>query len=329
MSSVLPLPVCIRALVKRYGPTLAVDGLDLEVAPGEIVGLLGPNGAGKTTTLECLLGLRPPDSGELRLGGLDVRTRLTEALRCVGAQIQPAALQGKITPREALTFFASFYSFPADTENLLARFALAEKADAPFDSLSSGQRQRLSVALAFVNRPALLVLDEPTTGLDPHARRELHRILTEHRSGGGAVLLSTHDLDEAQRLCDRVAILHRGHLIATATPEALIARTGAATRIVFQTARPLEAKLLATLPTLLDVALTTVPEKPARTGTEASPPQHELRTTAPARTIGTLTAWLQAEHHELSTLQLLPPTLEDAFVALTGEGWDGATEASL
>ena len=328
MSATTPLLVSIRALTKRYGTTLAVDGVDLAIAPGEIVGLLGPNGAGKTTTLECLLGLRTPDSGEILLDGIDGRTRPSDALRRVGAQIQPAALQDKITPREALTFFASFSATPAGIDKLLARFALIEKADARFDSLSSGQRQRLCVALAFVNRPALLVLDEPTTGLDPQARHALHRILEDHRAGGGAVLLSTHDLDEAQRLCDRVVILHRGRLVASAPPAELIARTGAATRIVFQTALPLAADRLATLPGVSPVAQASVPAKPATAGTEACAP-HQLRTTEPARTIAALTELLQAEHNELRALQLQPPTLEDAFVALTGEGWDTQPEAGV
>lgn len=301
------------ALHKRYGAAVAVAGLDLEVAPGEIVGLLGPNGAGKTTVLECLLGLRPADTGEILLDGSDVRTHPAEARRRVGAQIQPAALQDKITPREALTFFAAFHHTPADTGELLLRFGLTEKADAQFDTLSAGQRQRLSVALAFVNRPALLILDEPTTGLDPQTRRALHAILVAHRAAGGAVLLSTHDLDEAQRLCDRVAILHRGRLVAAGSPDQLLARTGAATRLEFRTARPLPANLL--------VELQAAGREPGQPPTDASA-AYLLRTTEPTRAIAALTQVMQSTGNELRELQLRPPTLEDAFVALTGEGWD-------
>lgn len=301
-----PPLVRLRALVKRYGATAAVDGLSLEVAPGEILGLLGPNGAGKTTTLECLLGLRRPDSGEILLDGRDVLADPVAARRRIGAQIQPGALQDKITPREALAFFASFHVEPADTTELLHRFGLGEKADARFDTLSDGQRQRLSVALAFVNRPALLVLDEPTTGLDPLTRRALHRILVDHRTAGGAVLLSTHDLDEAQRLCDRVAILHRGRLVATAAPEELLNRSGAATSIEFRTARALAC---------------------AEAAAGADGAYQHLRTTEPARTVAALTARIAADGNELLELRVRPPTLEDAFVALTGEGWDREPEA--
>ncbi len=299
--------VRIRALVKRYGVAPAVDGLSLEVGPGEIVGLLGPNGAGKTTTLECLLGLRRPDSGEIALDGHDVLTQPAAARRRIGAQIQPAALQDKITPREALAFCAAFYESPAAIAELLARFGLTEKADARFDTLSSGQRQRLSVALAFVNRPALLVLDEPTTGLDPQTRRALHQILRDHRAAGGAVLLSTHDLDEAQRLCDRVAILHRGRLVADASPEELLTRSGAATRIEFRTARPFAF---------------------AGATSDADGVRHQLRSTKAASTVSAVTAAIEAGNNELVELRLSPPSLEDAFVALTGEGWDGQAEVA-
>ncbi len=231
MSPAPPLLASLRTLTKRYGATLAVDGASLAVAPGEIVGLLGQNGAGKTTLLECLLGLRTADAGEVTLAGLDLRMQPRAALRVVGAQLQPSALQDKITPREALRFHAALHGVAADVAALLARFGLAEKADARFDTLSTGQRQRLALALALVHRPALLVLDEPTTGLDPQTRRALHQILRDHRAGGGGVLLSTHDLAEAERLCDRVAILHRGRIVADAAPAALLARAGAGTRL--------------------------------------------------------------------------------------------------
>ncbi len=315
-----PAPLLrLVALHKRYGAAVAVAGVDLEVAPGEIVGLLGPNGAGKTTVLECLLGLRPADTGEITLDGCDLRTRPSAARRRVGAQIQPAALQDKITPREALTFFASFHREPADTGELLDRFGLAEKADARFDTLSAGQRQRLSVALAFVNRPTLLVLDEPTTGLDPQTRRALHAILVAHRTGGGAVLLSTHDLDEAQRLCDRVAILHRGRLVALGSPDELLAHTRATTRLEFRTAQPLANAALAEL----QAGQLAPPQPPVNASTG-----YRLRTTEPTRAIAALTQVVQATGNELLELQLRPPTLEDAFVALTGEGWDGDREAA-
>ena len=162
----------------------AVRGVSFEVASGEIFGLLGPNGAGKTTTLECLLGLRRPDAGAITIDGIDVAAHPAQARRRVGAQLQAATLQDKITPRQALGLFAAFYREPAPVGDLLERFALAARADAPFDSLSGGQRQRLFLALAFVNQPRLLVLDEPTAGLDPQARRELHGLIAGLRTAG-------------------------------------------------------------------------------------------------------------------------------------------------
>src|SRR5512142_325834 len=182
MPEPLTAGVSVQELTKRYGTVDAVRGVSFEVAAGEIFGLLGPNGAGKTTTLECILGLRRPDAGAIVLGGVDAIARPGQAKQLVGAQLQDAALQDKITPRQALALFAAFYPAPAGVEELIGRFALAAKADAPFDSLSSGQRRRLFLALAFVNRPQLVVLDEPTAGLDPQARRRLHQIIAGVRT---------------------------------------------------------------------------------------------------------------------------------------------------
>ncbi|SRR5579862_3907194 len=200
----------LRDLVKRYGGVEAVRGVSFEVAPGEIFGLLGPNGAGKTSILECAIGLRQPDGGSVRVCGLAP----ADAKERIGAVLQATALHDKITPREALRLFGSFYSRHADYEALLRRFALMEKADAPFDSLSGGQRQRIALALAFVNEPEMVFLDEPTAGLDPRARRELHKTILQTRAEGRAVFLTTHSIEEAEILCDRIAILHRGRIAA-------------------------------------------------------------------------------------------------------------------
>ena len=297
----------LHALVKHYGRTKAVDGVSFAVGPGEIVGLLGSNGAGKTTTLECVLGLRVATSGTVRFEDAELRPASRCARLRLGVQLQPPALQDKITPREALAFAAACCPEPADVPELLARFGLTAKADAPFDTLSTGQRQRLAVALAFVNRPTLLVLDEPTTGLDPQTRRALHEILVAHRAAGGAVLLSTHDLDEAQRLCDRVVLLHRGRVVADDTPPGLIARAGVAAGIRFSTARPLSAESLQPLALRATAGDTTL-----------------LRTNDPVRSLVALTGAVQRERNELTMLQLQPPSLEDAFLALTGEQWDQA-----
>ena len=202
-----PASVSVRELTKRYGPVEAVRGVSFEVASGEIFGLLGPNGAGKTTTLECLLGLRRPDSGTIALDGLDAVARPELAKERVGAQLQAATLQDKITPRQALKFFASFYREPATVDGLIERFALLDKVDAPFDSLSGGQRQRLFLALAFVNNPQIVVLDEPTAGLDEASEQQvLSAVRDLARTERRAVILVAHR-PAALALADRVVRL--------------------------------------------------------------------------------------------------------------------------
>ena len=206
--------VVVHDLRKQYNGIAAVDGVSFEVEAGEIFGLLGPNGAGKTTTVECLIGLREPDAGRLEVCGIDARQRPRAVKEKIGAALQTTSLQDKITPREALTLYGGFYATRSAPEPLLERFALIDKADAPFDTLSGGQRQRLALALAFVNFPEVVFLDEPTTGLDPQARRDLHGDIARMRADGHTVLLTTHNLDEAEQLCDRIAIVDHGRVIA-------------------------------------------------------------------------------------------------------------------
>src|SRR5688572_25117921 len=206
--------VVVRDLRKSYEGVEAVRGVSFDIQAGEIFGLLGPNGAGKTTTVECIVGLREPDAGQLEVCGLDARTRQREVKQKVGVALQSTSLQDTITPREALRLFGSFYHQRVTPETLLERFALTEKADARVETLSGGQRQRLALALAFVNRPQLVFLDEPTTGLDPHGRRELHGAIARMKADGYTVLFTTHYLDEAEQLCDRVAIIDRGRIVA-------------------------------------------------------------------------------------------------------------------
>ena len=228
--------VSVFGLWKRYGAAAAVRGVSFEVGAGQIFGLLGPNGAGKTTTLECILGLRQPDGGSIQIHGLDLRTHAAQAKLLVGAQLQAATLQDKITPRQALDLFGSFYRESYASEELLGRFDLEAKADAPFATLSGGQRQRLFLALALVNRPTLLVLDEPTAGLDPQARRTLRTLIREMRSEGRTILLSTHDLQEADQICDRIAIMDGGRIVAVAPPAELIGRSASPARLIVRTA---------------------------------------------------------------------------------------------
>jgi ABC-2 type transport system ATP-binding protein len=216
----------ITGLRKNYGRKTAVDGLSLRVAEGEVFGILGPNGAGKTTTVECAEGLRRPDGGTIQVFGIDPYRDRAAARRLVGAQLQESQLPDKITVAEAVSLYASFYPRRADTEALIARLGLTEKRNTRYRKLSGGQKQRVSIALALVGRPRLVVFDELTTGLDPAARRESWRLVTELRDEGVTVLLVTHYADEAERLCDRVALIQAGRLTACGRPAELIGRSG-------------------------------------------------------------------------------------------------------
>ena len=214
----------VEGLRKRYGDTVALDGLDLRIRAGEIFGIVGPNGAGKSTLVETIVGLRTPDAGRVRvLGGTpddaDVRER-------VGVQLQSAALPDRMRVEESLDLFASYYRRSVDRRELLVAWGLAEKRKALFSSLSGGQRQRLFVALALVNDPEVVVLDELTTGLDPEVRRTTWELVREIRERGRTVVLVTHHMDEVERLCDRVAVVQRGRVIALDSPAGLLAATG-------------------------------------------------------------------------------------------------------
>jgi ABC-2 type transport system ATP-binding protein len=298
----------VHERTRRYGAVEAVRNVSFEVAPGEIFGLLGLNGAGKTTTIECLLGLRRPDSGAIEIAGADALARPDALRQLVGAQLQSAALPDKITPREALTLFASLHGqLATGVDALLKRFALQAKAGASFDSLSGGQKQRLLLALALVHEPAILVLDEPTAGLDAQARRGLHRCILEQKSSGRTVLLCTHYLDEAQQLCDRIGILHEGRLIATGTPAALIAGSQALPTVQFQTEHPLEA--------------TTVAALPGVRRQEAIASGWKMFTNDPGSTVSGLVHLLESRGNKILDLSVTRPTLEDVFLELTGRSW--------
>jgi len=220
--------LAVHGIVRRFGAVKALDGVRFEIEAGEVFGLLGPNGAGKTTTLECVLGLVRPHAGRIEVCGIDVASDSVAARARTGAVLQTTGLPDKITPREALTVFAGFYPEPLSAGLLLQRFGLSEKADAAFDTLSGGQRQRLALALAFMSQPALLLLDEPTTGLDPQMRREVQDHIAAIKKDGHAVLLATHDMAEAERLCDRIAVIAEGRMVVTGSPRDLIAAAGAA-----------------------------------------------------------------------------------------------------
>ena len=223
----------IQSLRKTYGATVAVDDLSLEVESGEIFGLIGPNGAGKTTTVECLLGLRRPDAGSVQVLGMTPQDNPPDLAHRVGAQLQEAALPPRITVAEALDLFGSFYSETRAPDALLDRWGLADERTTAFEDLSGGQQQRLFVILAFLHDPDLVVLDEISTGLDPEARRDTRDLVRELRVEGTTVVLVTHFMDEAQALCDRVALLHEGRCVALDAPAALIDRLDAPYRVRF------------------------------------------------------------------------------------------------
>ena len=212
----------VKDLRKRYGKVVAVDGVWFTVGWGEIFGIIGPNGAGKTTTVECLAGLREPDEGAVRVLGLDPRRDGRRLRERVGVQLQQAALPDELKVWEALDLYASFYRNPTDWEALLGQWGLAEKRDTRFENLSGGQKQRLFIALALVNEPDVVFLDEITTGLDPQARRLTWDLILEIRARGATVVLATHSMEEAERLCDRVAIIDSGRVMVLDSPEALI-----------------------------------------------------------------------------------------------------------
>jgi len=290
--------VSVERLRKRYQGVEALCGVSFEVFTGEIFGLLGPNGAGKTTALECILGLRRPDEGTVRVTPMP------------GALLQDASLQDKITPRQAIELFGSFYRDPFDAGELIARFDLADKADAAFATLSGGQRQRLFLALALVNRPAVLILDEPTAGLDPKSRRVLRDLIRAMRAEGRTVLLSTHDLEEAAQLCDRVGILDRGQMVALASPDELIERVQAPARVVVRTAPALAADAIEAIPGVMRAS--------------ACEGGWVLETRAPNRLLAELVRRADHAGAEIHGVELLRPTLEDAFLELTGRSWPGA-----
>jgi ABC-2 type transport system ATP-binding protein len=315
MADTLPAGLRVRELTKYYGPIMAVRDLSFDVAAGEIFGLLGPTGSGKTTTLECILGLRYPDAGTITIGGIDAVWDREQAMASVGAQLQAESLEGRITPRKALALFASFHRDPASSDDLLRGFALMSKADARFDSLSRGQKRRLFLALALINNPQLVVLDEPTAGLDPQSRRELRQMITGMRAAGRAILVSTHNLEEAHQLCDRIGILNEGHMIALAAPGELIAGTRHHPRILVRTETSLTPAQIRLLPGVVNW-------QPWAEG-------WMLATTDVNKTVAELLKRLDAEKNTLLELQIHRPSLEDVFVELTGRDWSTPAEEEV
>ena len=292
----------VSELQKRYGSKVAVEDVSFTVDRGEIFGIVGPNGAGKTTTVECIEGLRKPDGGLVRVLGLDPERDSAELRQRVGTQLQESQLPEKLKVWEALDLFASFYPRPAEVGRLLESLGLAEQRNARFGKLSGGQKQRLSIALALVGTPEVAILDELTTGLDPHARRETWAFIEGIRERGVTVVLVTHFMEEAERLCDRIAVVDSGRVVAIDTPSGLVSRVQAEQRIRFYVSAPFDESLLTALPEVRQVS---------RNGSQ-------LVVTGTGNLVNAVITVLARHEIVARDLRVEQASLDDAFVALTG-----------
>ena len=296
----------VAHLRKTYGTLVAVDDVSFTVAEGEIFGILGPNGAGKTTAIECAIGLRRPDAGTIRLLGLDPHADPHQVHEIVGVQLQSGALPAKLRVGEILEEYRSFYRDPADVDELLDVLGLAAKRGDYYRSLSGGQRQRLSIALALIGRPRIAVLDEMTTGLDPQARRDTWELIEQIRDRGVTIVLVTHFMEEAERLCDRVALIDAGKVVAIDTPAGLAGRVEAGQRIQFRPSVPFDDALLTQLP-------------------EVSHVIHRgdvVVVTGNDNALNAVTSVLARHQIVAHQLRVDQASLEDAFLALTGKHSD-------
>ena len=299
--------IFVRGLRKSYDGFEAVKGIDFEVHPGEVFGLLGPNGAGKTTTVEILEGLRPRTGGDVKVLDFDPDRQKQKLKDRIGVCLQATNLPDKITVHEALNLFAAFYTRTVDGDALLKRLQLWEKKDAAYATLSGGQKQRLALALALINDPLMLFLDEPTTGLDPQVRLEIRDLIEELRAEKRTILMTTHYIEEAERLCDRVAIIDAGEIIAIGTPRELQAKSANQSAIEVTMTQPWRG---GELPSWTDMIRS-----------EVSEDRRHLKVTSqhPARTLVEMVKWIDGQGIELDDVRLNRPTLEDVFIELTGK----------
>ncbi|MEI9815215.1 MAG: ABC transporter ATP-binding protein [Acidobacteriota bacterium] len=296
----------VSNLHKSYDAFEAVKGIDFEVQQGEIFGLLGPNGAGKTTTVEILEGLRPRTSGDVKVLGYDPGIDVKAVKQRIGVCLQSTNLPDNLKVHEALSWFAAFYDQNSDRDALLKRLQLWDKRNDFYSKLSGGQKQRVALALAMVNQPEMIFLDEPTTGLDPQVRLEIHGIIEELRAAKRTVLLTTHYIEEAERLCDRVAIIDQGKIIAIGSPREIQEKTLGESRIVVSTNAPMPRTLPA-----FEATVRAVPSDDLKSLT--------LLSTRPGRTLADVVRWIDQSGLELEDVHLKRPTLEDVFIELTGK----------
>jgi ABC-2 type transport system ATP-binding protein len=303
----MPPALTIRSLRKTYSDVVAVDGIDLDVRTGECFGLLGPNGAGKTTTIEICEGLTTPDSGEVTVLGRRWDRDAAALRQLLGIQLQETQLSEKLTVRETVRLFRSFFARGREVDDVVGLVQLEEKGDSRVGGLSGGQKQRLALACALVGDPELLFLDEPTTGLDPQARRQLWELIERFRATGRTTLLTTHYMEEAERLCDRVAIMDHGKVIALGTPRELIASLGAEHLVEFSVENGRGAIDLGALSTVEGVC-----------AVRSENGGYELEVTELHRAVPALLAELARRNVSLSQLRTHSATLEDVFVSLTG-----------
>jgi ABC-2 type transport system ATP-binding protein len=300
----------VDGLSKSYGKVKAITDFNLTVDAGQIHGLIGPNGAGKSSTVACILGLIKPDQGTIRINGIPTDRHFEQLKGAIGALLQPMELPAQVTPQEALRWMGSFYREHASAEELLRQFGLEAKANTRYHHLSAGQKQRLGLAIALVGNPKLLVLDEPATGLDPLARSELLELLEQIRGNGVAVLMSTHHLEDAERICDQITLIDMGKLVTSGTSQAVIARADPPAYIRLHCSPPLHISNLLTLPEASDAG---------QIGDAIS-----IKTRNPDACLLSLMPLLVQKGHVLRSLDIQRPGLREAFVFWTGRSWPDA-----
>lgn len=292
----------VRELHKGYGQRVAVEDVSFTVGDGEIFGVIGPNGAGKTTTVECISGLRTPDSGTISVLGLDPIKDRAEVRERLGVQLQESSFPDAIKVEEALELHSSFYRDPADWRELMEVLGLSDKRGTRYKALSGGQKQRLSIALALVGNPRMAILDELTTGLDPQARRETWSLIERVRDAGVTILLVTHFMDEAERLCDRIAVIDRGRVAAVDTPAGLVEQASAVQQVRFRLTQPLDRRILTDLPEV--------------TGVEVAGERWQV--TGSGQLLGSVAGALARAEVVAEELRVDQRSLDDAFLAFTG-----------